>query len=71
MSELNDIFNGFLPAHNKPLADLTSFNIIHYTQPNEMLTLYTTHSLMRCKEPETYSVTLVYTSWLLLMLQQQ
>jgi hypothetical protein len=29
-------FNGFLPAHDKHLADLTSFNIIHYTQPNEM-----------------------------------
>jgi len=24
-------FNGFLPAHNESLADLTSFNIIHYT----------------------------------------
>jgi hypothetical protein len=29
-------FNGFLPAHDEPLTDLTSFNIIHYTQPNEM-----------------------------------
>jgi hypothetical protein len=29
-------FTGFLPAHDEPLADLTSFNIIHYTQPNEM-----------------------------------
>lgn len=28
--------NGFLPAHDEPLADLTSFNIINYTQPNEM-----------------------------------
>jgi hypothetical protein len=26
-------FKGFLPAHDEPLADLTNFNIIHYTQP--------------------------------------
>jgi len=28
-------FNGFLPVHDEPLAVLISFNIIHYTQPNE------------------------------------